>query len=114
MGKITHYSFGSITVDGKTYASDVIIYPDRVNPSWWRNQGHRLQPADLGEVVESGIKTLVIGTGASGLMQVPKETVRFLESKGIEAHALKTSDAVEFYNRTSGDRPVVAALHLTC
>lgn len=112
--KITQYSFGRITVGDKTYTSDVIIFPDKVNSSWWRKEGHYLQPDDLEDVVSSGIKILVIGTGASGVMKVPKETLEFLASKGIEAYALRTSEAVEMYNKLEAMKPVVAALHLTC
>lgn len=32
--KIDHYSFGKIIINGKTYPSDVIIYPDSVDSSW--------------------------------------------------------------------------------
>ena len=29
--------FGAIRVDGKTYTTDIIIYPDgRVSDNWWR------------------------------------------------------------------------------
>jgi len=31
---ISDYRFGRIVIDGKTYTSDVIVYPDRVDPSW--------------------------------------------------------------------------------
>ncbi len=34
--RIDHYVFGKMVVDGKTYTSDLIVYPDRVDPSWWR------------------------------------------------------------------------------
>lgn len=115
--RITHYSFGRITIDGKTYTSDVIVYPGRVNPSWWRREGHLLQAEDLEEVVQAGIRTLVVGTGASGLMRVPPETLAFLSSKGIYAHAAPTAEAVEVFNKAQEqeDRETVAAaLHLTC
>lgn len=32
---VDDYSFGRIKVGGKEYTSDVIIYPDRVDSSWW-------------------------------------------------------------------------------
>jgi len=49
--KIDQYAFGKIVIDGKTYTSDVIIYPEKVDASWWRKEGHRLQPADLEKIV---------------------------------------------------------------
>jgi hypothetical protein len=112
--RITHYSFGRITVDGRTYTSDVIIYPGRVDSSWWRKEGHRLQPADLQGVVEARPGVLVIGTGHSGVMEVPEETVEFLKSKGIEVRAAPTAEAVRIFNGLSGKKAAVAALHLTC
>lgn len=112
--RITHYSFGKITVDGKTYASDVIIYPGRVDPSWWRKEGHYLQPADLGDVVASRPDIVIIGTGYSGVMQVPAGTVEFLSSKGIEVRVMRTEKAVEAFNEEEKGKTVIAALHLTC
>ncbi len=119
--KIEHYSFGRITIDGKTYTSDVIIYPERVNSSWWRKAGHNLEVDDLSEVINAQPQVLVIGTGASELMNVPKETLSHLESKGIEVHVEKTDKAVELFNKLQSeirrggkDKIVIAAFHLTC
>lgn len=112
--KIEHYSFGRITIDGKTYTSDVIIYPGRVDSSWWRKEGHYLQVVDLTDVINAKPDILIIGTGYSGVMQVPKETINYLESKGIEVHVARTEKAVEMFNKLQKDKIVVAALHLTC
>lgn len=112
--RVTHYSFGRITIDGKTYTSDVIIYPGRVDSSWWRKEGHYLQPVDLADVVAARPDVVIIGTGHSGVMQVPGETVRFLESKGIEVRVALTEKAVDMLNKAPKDKAVIAALHLTC
>jgi hypothetical protein len=112
--KIGHYSFGRIVIDGKTYTSDVIVYPGRVDASWWRKEGHNLHSEDLKEVMNAKPEVLIVGTGASGVMKVPKETISHLESKGIEVHVAQTEDAVELFNRLQTDRKVIAALHLTC
>jgi hypothetical protein len=111
---IEHYSFGRITIDGKTYTSDVIIYPGRVDSSWWRKQGHYLQVVDLIDVINTKPDILIIGTGYSGVMVVPKETVSRLESEDIEVHVTRTEKAVELFNKFKKDTTVVAALHLTC
>ncbi len=112
--KITDYSFGRITIDGKTYTSDVIIYPDRVDPSWWRKEGHLLQIPDLTEIVNAKMHVLIVGTGYYGAMQTPKETIDYLKLKKIELYAEKTAKAVKLYNDMSAKQPVIAALHLTC
>lgn len=112
--KIEHYSFGRITIDGKTYTSDVIIYPDKVDSSWWRKQGHSLQIEDLKYIVPSKPEILVVGTGHTGLMVVPEETMSYLKSKGIEVHVIRTEKATELFNKLQKDKKVIAALHLTC
>ena len=112
--KIEHYSFGRITIDGKTYTSDVIIYPGRVDSSWWRKEGHYLQVVDLTDVINAKPEVLIIGTGYSGVMVVPKETISHLESKGIEVHVARSEKAVEIFNKLQKEKIVIAALHLTC
>lgn len=111
---IDHYVFGKIVVDGKTYTSDVIVYPDRVDPSWWRKEGHYLQKEDLKEVLQAGPDLIVIGRGNWGVMEVPKVTLDFLESKGIETYAAKTGEAVDFFNSQTKDKKVIGVFHLTC
>jgi len=112
--KIESYSFGKIKIDGKVYKSDVIVYPDRVNSSWWRKEGHRLQMEDLKEVMKEKPDLLVIGTGSFGVMKVPKGTERALEDAGIDLIIEKTGRAVDAYNRESTGRKTVGAFHLTC
>jgi hypothetical protein len=111
---ITDYSFGKITVDASTYTSDVIIYPDRVEPSWWRKEGHLLQIPDLTDIVKAGLSTVIIGTGFYGAMQVPEKTIEYFKTKNIDARIGKTKEAVRLYNEISAGKPVIAALHLTC
>ena len=111
---IESYSFGSITVNGKRYGSDVIIYPQRVDSSWWRKQGHNLCMEDLEEVLRYQPEVLVIGQGKPGLMKVTAEIVEQLNQRGIQVHTAPTAKAVKLYNQLSPGKKVVAALHLTC
>lgn len=112
--KIEHYSFGKITINGKTYTSDVIIYPEKVDSSWWRKEGHRLDIEDLKGILESKPEVLVVGTGAYGAMVVPGETEEFLRKKGIKLIADNTKSACDTFSKLSGSGKVIAALHLTC
>lgn len=117
---IEKYDFGLLRVNGKDYLRDVIIYAEntpggpRVDANWWRKQGHRLDKADLDAVVKAKPKVLVVGTGYHGCMKVPKETVEFVKSLGIELYAQPTKEACQRYNELRGSGRVVAALHLTC
>ena len=112
--EITHYSFGRIVIDGQTYTSDVIIFPDYVDSLWWRKEGHLLQIADLKDIVAAKLSVLIIGTGFYGTMRVPKETFEHLKSNKIEVYVENTQQAVKLYNEISSQKPTIAALHLTC
>ncbi len=113
--RIDNYSFGRIVIDGTDYTSDVIIYPDRLDATWWRQEGHLLVPEDLSAVLAHPPEVLVIGTGHNGVMQVPRKTTEALRQKGIEVHILPTGGAVTLFNRLQREHArVVAALHLTC
>lgn len=109
---IESYDFGRIVIDGRTYTSDVIIFPDRVMDNWWRKDGHNLDIEDLKEVIEFGPETLVVGTGYSGIMKVKDETREFLESKGIKVIVKKTGEACDILNSLGTN--CVGAFHLTC
>lgn len=111
---IEFYDFGEITVDGKRYTSDVIIFPDRVDDGWWRKEGHRLGIDDLKTVLEAKPEVLVVGTGYNGYMKVPSEVKEYLTSKKIELIVESTREAYKTYNRLASTKKVVAAFHLTC
>lgn len=110
--RITNYSFGSITIDGTTYRTDVIIYPDRVESSWWRKEGHSLSIDDLKDVISAKPETLIIGTGAYGVMNVPESTIKYLKAKGISIYIARTEEAIKIFNSSKGR--TIACLHLTC
>jgi hypothetical protein len=114
---IDAYSFGHISVDGQSYNSDVIIYPDHVEDGWWRTEGHNLCMDDLEHVLDFKPRALIIGTGRSGMMKVPESVKKDLEESGIRFSVLRTEEAVREYNKMCAepqDKPIVAALHLTC
>ena len=111
---IEQCTFGKITVSDKTYTSDLIIYPERVDPSWWRRQSHALCLEDLAVVLETKPSVVIIGTGYAGMLKVPRELLSALRHMGIDAYAEKTPDAVELFKRVSSYSKTVACLHLTC
>lgn len=111
---IERYSFGSISVGGRSYASDLIILPDRIVADWWREEGHSLSVGDLRAVFDAKPELLIVGTGASGMMGVPADTRSALERAGIGLLAESTADAVATYNRLRGTTRLAAAFHLTC
>ena len=111
---IDGYVFGRIIIDSKAYTTDVIVYPDRVDSSLWRKEGHCLYKEDLPGIVEAKPDILVIGTGNMGVMQVPESTIKYFEEHRIEVRIAKTGKAVELFNELSATKKVIGAFHLTC
>lgn len=111
---IDSYGFGKIVINGEKYTSDVIIYPDRVDPSWCRKNGHLLSIEDLEDVLKEEPQTLIIGSGNMGLMRVSQEVRQLIEDKGIKLIVTKTMKACDEFNRIRETERVICALHLTC
>jgi len=111
---IESYNFGKITINSKEYHSDLIIYMNRIDDKWWRKEGHNLCIEDIKEILDNKPEVLIIGTGYYGLMKVPVELIKYLESKNIEVIIKKTKDASDEYNTLQQKKNVVAAFHLTC
>ena len=112
--KVESYEFGRMVVDGRTYTDDVILLPDRVVPDWWRDQGHRLSIEDLDDVLAAEPEVLVVGTGANGMMTVPRETRQAVEEAGVELKVARTGEAWHSYNDLQNKRRTAGAFHLTC
>ena len=112
---IDSYQFGEIVIDGARYDGDVIILGGKVQSNWWRRQGHSLAVEDLTTIIEAKPSVLVVGCGASGMMDVPGATQQFLKEKDIQLEAMGTYKAVEKFNELKeAGVNVAAALHLTC
>jgi hypothetical protein len=101
-------------LDDKVYSKDLIILDKGMIYPWWRQQGHLLQPQDLGEVIESHCQLLIVGTGAHGMMVVPLSTRKFLEARNIKFIIENTDKAVKIFNKRKQYQKVAAAFHLTC
>lgn len=109
-------TFGVMTIDGRTYTSDLIIFPDgRVKDGWWRQRGHSLCVDDILALVDAAPELVVAGTGTSGRMRPAPDLRSFLREKGIALIAEPTPRAMDIYNkkRTAG-LTVGACFHLTC
>jgi hypothetical protein len=103
-----------MVVDGRSYSADLIIHPQKIDPSWWRKEGHQLTVADLETVFRDELDALIIGTGFFGMMQVREEVQEVARSRGLELHIEKTAQAVRIFNEISVRKRTAGAFHLTC
>ncbi|MFB6356211.1 MAG: Mth938-like domain-containing protein [bacterium] len=114
--KLKNYRFGHVESEqGDQFDTDLIVMGDWVHDNWWRNDGHRLVPDDLEQLMPKQPAKLIIGQGASSRMSLSPRVKNFLEEKGIDYEALPTERAVKRYNELAEeDEQVAGAFHLTC
>ena len=82
--RIENFSFGSIDIDGRTYAHDVVIDRGRVSK---RRKGVSKRPRDryghtplsADEQIPWSCRRLVIGTGAAGALPVMEAFIDVVE-----------------------------------
>ena len=111
---IESYAFGRMDVDGRPYTSDLILFPDKINDSWWRKSGHIVCLEDLEDVFKEDPEVIIIGTGFYGLVRVEEEVKRHAKSKGVMLVVEKTKKAVENFNSLASKKKTIGAFHLTC
>lgn len=112
---IKSYKFGEIEINNKIYQNDVIIYPDKLNENWWRNEGHRLHVNDIKGFKDYNLDAVVIGTGASERMKVDLSLKEYFDLHDIDYHIFNTKRAVKKHNELiEQGKKIITALHLTC
>ena len=112
---VKDFSFGAITIDGKTYEKDLIIENGSIkkrNKSDSKKYSDRFghTPLSTDEYIPWNCKRLVIGTGNSSRLPVMDGVRDIAVQKGMELVMMSTREAVKHIN----DPQTNLILHLTC
>jgi len=111
---IEEYTFGCFIIDGKRYLDDIKLIREKVE-YWYDREKHTLKIKDIESLVKKRPEILIIGTGASGLLEISDDVKNFIRSKGIKLILEKTADACKTYNEClKQNKRVCAILHATC
>lgn len=107
--------FGSITIDGKTYESDVVVtWGGKVKEARTEVR-HLIGEPDFLKLLFERPDVVVIGTGQYGDTKVSENVKKFAEDKKIRLIAKPTPEAVEKFNQlAAAGKHVVAYMHVTC
>jgi len=129
MAKINSSSFGSITIDGKTYNHDVyILASGKVEE---REHGHTFSKEQVEHILKDynppsassrlpegkrapNPDVVVIGKGTSGMANLSEDGRTLLEEKEIEIIEDNTPDIKDKFNELSETKKVAAIIHVTC
>jgi len=120
---IDQYVFGKITIEGKVYTADCMLFHDpaassdirpAVRENWRRSSGHLLVPGDMKEILDFLPQCVIIGQGAFSVMKISDEARQALEEAGIEGIFQETGQACRTFNALAGKKKIAAGFHLTC
>jgi len=117
--KITHTTFGSITIDNQTYAHDILI---RLDGSIEKRKkklskevygtSHTVSLAEAEHIFESGVDKLIIGAGKFGRVKLSENAAKFFDSHQCEVVLFPTSRAIKAWNAAQGN--LIGLFHITC
>lgn len=117
--RIDAVAFGSVTVAGETFETDLHIRADgrlrRRKKKWAREDygtSHVIGPRELKRALRGDPALLIIGAGFDGMVRLADEGRELLEERGIVWRLLPTPEAVEAWNAAEGRRALI--LHVTC
>lgn len=118
--KITFFEWGKLEIVGcETPFRDAKLYPGGAREWDWTETGTRhspgIQPADVDELIDNGARTIVLSKGVQLKLKTQKETLQYLEDKGVDVFVLQTGKAIQKYNDLAeAGEPVGALIHSTC
>lgn len=117
--KINSTSFGSITVNEKTFENDILI---RMNGKIKKRRkklskkvygtSHKISLAEAKYIYEKGAEKIIIGTGQTGYVELSKKAGKFFEKKNLKTKLLRTPKAIKLWNESKGK--IIAMFHVTC
>lgn len=117
--RIRELAWGRLVVEGQPRPfKDAKLYPGGAREWDWNETGTRhnpgIQPADVQELLDHGVRVVVLSQGQVKRLQVMPETLQLLESLGVQAYVLPTGQAVQRYNELCERAAVGALIHSTC
>lgn len=112
---IQEYSFGKIKIDENEYSHDVQVMAGQVMP-WRRAESHFFTQDELIGVIKGKMpKSIVIGNGHDGVMNIDQKVIDYCRQNNIELKMDITGRAKDIYNELDEQKKEVLGLfHLTC
>lgn len=117
--KVKFIEFGKIKIDGKKYKEDVVISKgkitlrDKAPSKQYKKNPDDHTPLSAKENIPWNCETLIIGTGAEGLLPVKKKVYKLAEERHVELIVVPTPKACKMMSQADIDT-TNAILHVTC
>jgi hypothetical protein len=116
---IERTTFGTITIDGKTYEHDVVIRlsgevvkrKKKLSKKYY-GTSHVLSKDEAKFIFEKGCKQLILGSGQAGNVHLSPEAEAYFAKKGCEVLLRPTPEAIRLFNRSRAKK--AGLFHVTC
>lgn len=108
------FSFGCITWDGEPHNYDVVVIDSQLKERGPRPDNHLLEASELQNYLTPNTKKVIVGTGASSVLQIANDAKELLAEKDIELISGPSSEAIQLYNNEPDKSTVTAVIHSTC
>jgi hypothetical protein len=117
--KIESTTFGTITIDGKTYEHDVVL---RLSGEVVRRKkklskkycgtSHVLSKDEAKFVFEKGCEQLIVGSGQMGNVHLSPEAEAYFAKKRCKVLLQPTPEAIPVFNKSHAKK--IGLFHVTC
>jgi hypothetical protein len=116
---IERTTFGSITIDGKTYEHDVIIRlsgevvkrKKKLSKKYY-GTSHVISKDEAKFVFETGCKQLILGSGQMGNVHLSLDAEEYFAKKGCKVLLRPSPEAIGAFNRSRARK--AGLFHVTC
>ena len=117
--EIENTSFGTITIDGKTYEHDVVVRlsgeivkrKKKLSKKYY-GTSHMLSKDEAKFVFEKGCAQLIVGSGQMGNVQLSPEADAYFAKRGCKVLLRPTPEAIRLFNRLKMKK--IGLFHVTC
>jgi hypothetical protein len=114
--KIENTTFGTITIDGKTYehvrlSGDVVKRKKKLSKMYY-GTSHVLSKEEAKFIFESGCDELIVGSGQMGNVRLSPEAKAYFEKKDCKVLLQPTPDAIQVFNKSHAKK--IGLFHVTC
>jgi hypothetical protein len=117
--EIENTTFGSITVDGKTYEHDVLIRlsgevekrKKKLSKKYY-GTSHVLSKDEAKFVFERGCNQLIVGSGQMGNVHLSPEAEAYFAKKDCKVLLRPTPEAIQVFNKSRSKK--IGLFHVTC
>jgi hypothetical protein len=117
--KIDETVFGSISIEGELYEHDVLI---RLSGDIKKRKkklskavygtSHIISLDEARFIHEDKAESIIIGSGQNGTVRLSDEAAEYFTKKKCKVELRPTPEAIELWNRASGQ--IIGLFHVTC